>query len=181
MMSGGSQDEYCAERDLETPSELIKECCNWLVLSAMGLGCGTSGECALYLPGIVCSYERAKTSQADGSTRVLICDSVFFCLFLISSSISASFLGKMAKRTFSTLETFLIFLLIMMTAITVALLSLLFITSGTIENPKGKCHGLSWMLCLGLQEIPRWLWTRRQEIVSVDNADNGGKRRRKIH
>ncbi|XP_036192639.1 neutral ceramidase isoform X5 [Myotis myotis] len=43
----------------------------------------------------------------------------------------------MAKRTFSTLETFLIFLLIMMTAITVALLSLLFITSGTIENPKG--------------------------------------------
>ncbi|XP_036294350.1 neutral ceramidase isoform X3 [Pipistrellus kuhlii] len=43
----------------------------------------------------------------------------------------------MAKRTFSTLETFLIFLLVMMTAITVALLSLLFITSGTIENPKG--------------------------------------------
>ncbi|XP_006169806.1 neutral ceramidase [Tupaia chinensis] len=40
----------------------------------------------------------------------------------------------MAKRTFSTLETFLIFLLVMMTAITVALLSLLFITSGTIEN-----------------------------------------------
>uniref|UniRef100_I3MVH5 Neutral ceramidase n=1 Tax=Ictidomys tridecemlineatus TaxID=43179 RepID=I3MVH5_ICTTR len=42
----------------------------------------------------------------------------------------------MAKRTFSTLETFLIFLLVMMTAITVALLSLLFITSGTIENHK---------------------------------------------
>uniref|UniRef100_A0A8C5VXE0 Neutral ceramidase n=1 Tax=Microcebus murinus TaxID=30608 RepID=A0A8C5VXE0_MICMU len=42
----------------------------------------------------------------------------------------------MAKRTFSTLEMFLIFLLIMMTAITVALLSLLFITSGTIENHK---------------------------------------------
>ncbi|XP_037660915.1 neutral ceramidase [Choloepus didactylus] len=40
----------------------------------------------------------------------------------------------MAKRTFSTLEKFLIFLLVMMTAITVALLSLLFITSGTIEN-----------------------------------------------
>ncbi|XP_066100270.1 neutral ceramidase isoform X1 [Saccopteryx bilineata] len=40
----------------------------------------------------------------------------------------------MAKRTFSTLETFLIFLLVMMTAITVALLSLLFITSGTIDN-----------------------------------------------
>nr|KAF6424489.1 N-acylsphingosine amidohydrolase 2B [Molossus molossus] len=43
----------------------------------------------------------------------------------------------MAKRTFSTLETLLIFLLVMMTAITVALLSLLFITSGTIENHKG--------------------------------------------
>lgn len=44
--------------------------------------------------------------------------------------------GEMAKRAFSTLETFLIFLLVMMTAITVALLSLLFITSGTIENHK---------------------------------------------
>uniref|UniRef100_A0A2K5WEA4 Neutral ceramidase n=1 Tax=Macaca fascicularis TaxID=9541 RepID=A0A2K5WEA4_MACFA len=42
----------------------------------------------------------------------------------------------MAKRTFSNLETFLIFLLVMMTGITVALLSLLFITSGTIENHK---------------------------------------------
>ncbi|XP_022355866.1 neutral ceramidase [Enhydra lutris kenyoni] len=42
----------------------------------------------------------------------------------------------MAKRTFSMLETFLIFLLVLMTAITVALLSLLFITSGTIENHK---------------------------------------------
>nr|KAF6454764.1 N-acylsphingosine amidohydrolase 2B [Rousettus aegyptiacus] len=42
----------------------------------------------------------------------------------------------MAKHTFSTLETFLIFLLVMMTAVTVALLSLLFITSGTIENHK---------------------------------------------
>ncbi|XP_062957642.1 neutral ceramidase [Cynocephalus volans] len=42
----------------------------------------------------------------------------------------------MAKRTFSTLETFLIFLLVMMTAITVALLSLLFTTSGTIGNHK---------------------------------------------
>eukprot|EP00074_Homo_sapiens_P078095 XP_011538274.1 neutral ceramidase isoform X4 [Homo sapiens] len=42
----------------------------------------------------------------------------------------------MAKRTFSNLETFLIFLLVMMSAITVALLSLLFITSGTIENHK---------------------------------------------
>ncbi|XP_054975569.1 neutral ceramidase isoform X1 [Sorex araneus] len=42
----------------------------------------------------------------------------------------------MAKRTFSTLEIFLIFVLVMMTAITVALLSLLFITSGTIENHK---------------------------------------------
>ncbi|XP_049620626.1 neutral ceramidase-like [Suncus etruscus] len=44
----------------------------------------------------------------------------------------------MAKRTFSILETFLIFVLVMMTAITVALLSLLFITSGNIENHKGK-------------------------------------------
>ncbi|XP_034864277.1 neutral ceramidase isoform X2 [Mirounga leonina] len=44
----------------------------------------------------------------------------------------------MAKRTFSTLETFLIFILVLMTAVTVALLSLLFITSGTIENHKGK-------------------------------------------
>uniref|UniRef100_A0A8D1ABQ5 Neutral ceramidase n=1 Tax=Sus scrofa TaxID=9823 RepID=A0A8D1ABQ5_PIG len=42
----------------------------------------------------------------------------------------------MAKRTFSTFETFLIFLLVMMTGVTVALLSLLFITSGTIENNK---------------------------------------------
>uniref|UniRef100_A0A8C4LZ26 Neutral ceramidase n=1 Tax=Equus asinus asinus TaxID=83772 RepID=A0A8C4LZ26_EQUAS len=40
----------------------------------------------------------------------------------------------MAKRSFSMLEMFLIFLLVMMTAVTVALLSLLFITSGTIEN-----------------------------------------------
>nr|XP_020012302.1 neutral ceramidase isoform X1 [Castor canadensis] len=48
----------------------------------------------------------------------------------------------MAKRTFSTLEIFLIFLLVMMTAITVALLSLLFITSGTIENHKDSgIHG----------------------------------------
>ncbi|KAM8775017.1 neutral ceramidase isoform 2-T2 [Rhynchonycteris naso] len=47
----------------------------------------------------------------------------------------------MAKRTFSTLESFLIFLLVMMTAITVALLSLLFITSGTIENHRGKYSG----------------------------------------
>ncbi|KAM6182414.1 neutral ceramidase isoform 2-T2 [Erethizon dorsatum] len=48
----------------------------------------------------------------------------------------------MAKRTFSMLETFLIFLLVMMTAITVALLSLLFITSGTIENHKDSgSHG----------------------------------------
>nr|XP_051679868.1 neutral ceramidase isoform X2 [Oryctolagus cuniculus] len=42
----------------------------------------------------------------------------------------------MAKRSFSALEAFLIFLLVMMAAITVALLSLLFITSGTIENNK---------------------------------------------
>ncbi|XP_030892124.1 neutral ceramidase-like [Leptonychotes weddellii] len=42
----------------------------------------------------------------------------------------------MAKRTFSTLEIFLIFILVLMTAVTVALLSLLFITSGTIENHK---------------------------------------------
>uniref|UniRef100_A0A8C2RF76 Neutral ceramidase n=1 Tax=Capra hircus TaxID=9925 RepID=A0A8C2RF76_CAPHI len=43
----------------------------------------------------------------------------------------------MAKRTFSSFEIFLIFLLVMMTGITVALLSLLFITSGTIENHTG--------------------------------------------
>ncbi|GAB5578298.1 neutral ceramidase isoform X1 [Prionailurus iriomotensis] len=42
----------------------------------------------------------------------------------------------MAKHTLSALEAFLIFLLVMMTAVTVALLSLLFITSGTIENHK---------------------------------------------
>ncbi|XP_030191310.1 neutral ceramidase isoform X2 [Lynx canadensis] len=42
----------------------------------------------------------------------------------------------MAKHSLSTLEAFLIFLLVMMTAVTVALLSLLFITSGTIENHK---------------------------------------------
>ncbi|XP_069876544.1 neutral ceramidase-like [Dipodomys merriami] len=49
----------------------------------------------------------------------------------------------MAKRTFSPLEIFLIFLLVMMTAITVALLSLLFITSGTIEIRKDSgVHGL---------------------------------------
>ncbi|XP_021094773.1 neutral ceramidase isoform X3 [Heterocephalus glaber] len=48
----------------------------------------------------------------------------------------------MAKHTFSLLETCLIFLLVMMTAITVALLSLLFITSGTIENQKdSENHG----------------------------------------
>ncbi|KAM9618783.1 neutral ceramidase [Trichechus inunguis] len=44
----------------------------------------------------------------------------------------------MAKCTFSTLEWLLIFLLVMMTAITVALLSLLFTTSRTIGNHKGK-------------------------------------------
>uniref|UniRef100_A0A8C4LXX5 Neutral ceramidase n=1 Tax=Equus asinus asinus TaxID=83772 RepID=A0A8C4LXX5_EQUAS len=44
----------------------------------------------------------------------------------------------MAKRSFSMLEMFLIFLLVMMTAVTVALLSLLFITSGTIENNRGN-------------------------------------------
>uniref|UniRef100_A0A2K6EGT7 Neutral ceramidase n=1 Tax=Propithecus coquereli TaxID=379532 RepID=A0A2K6EGT7_PROCO len=49
----------------------------------------------------------------------------------------------MAKRTFSTLEMFLIFLLVMMTAITVALLSLLFITSGTIENHKDSGSHIS--------------------------------------
>nr|XP_004653058.2 neutral ceramidase [Jaculus jaculus] len=50
----------------------------------------------------------------------------------------------MAKRTFSMLESFLIFLLVVMTAITVALLSLLFITSGTIENNKDSgIHGFS--------------------------------------
>ncbi|XP_055416244.1 neutral ceramidase [Bubalus kerabau] len=43
----------------------------------------------------------------------------------------------MAKRTFSSFEIFLIFLLVMTTGITVALLSLLFITSGTIENHTG--------------------------------------------
>ncbi|XP_072827627.1 neutral ceramidase isoform X2 [Vicugna pacos] len=42
----------------------------------------------------------------------------------------------MAKRIFSMLEAFLIFLLVMMTGITVALLTLLFITSGTTENHK---------------------------------------------
>ncbi|XP_060244339.1 neutral ceramidase isoform X1 [Meriones unguiculatus] len=51
----------------------------------------------------------------------------------------------MAKRTFSTLETFLIFLLVVMTVITVALLTLLFVTSGTIENQKGN-HGFSTTL-----------------------------------
>lgn len=50
----------------------------------------------------------------------------------------------MAKRTFSSLETFLIFLLVMMTVITVALLTLLFVTSGTIENNKDSGnHGSS--------------------------------------
>lgn len=48
------------------------------------------------------------------------------------------------------LETFLIFLLVLMTAITVALLSLLFITSGTIENHKGK---LSWALLDALPSL----------------------------
>ncbi|XP_057387106.1 neutral ceramidase isoform X2 [Balaenoptera acutorostrata] len=43
----------------------------------------------------------------------------------------------MAKRTFSTLEIFLIFLFVLMTGITVALLSLLFVTSGTTENHTG--------------------------------------------
>nr|XP_045363425.1 neutral ceramidase isoform X1 [Camelus bactrianus]XP_045363426.1 neutral ceramidase isoform X1 [Camelus bactrianus]XP_045363427.1 neutral ceramidase isoform X1 [Camelus bactrianus]XP_045363428.1 neutral ceramidase isoform X1 [Camelus bactrianus] len=42
----------------------------------------------------------------------------------------------MAKRAFSMLEAFLVFLLVMMTGITVALLTLLFITSGTVENHK---------------------------------------------
>ncbi|KAF4019053.1 hypothetical protein G4228_010715 [Cervus hanglu yarkandensis] len=44
----------------------------------------------------------------------------------------------MAKRTLSGFEIFLIFLLVLMTGITVALLSLLFITSGTIENHTGS-------------------------------------------
>ncbi|XP_008827930.1 neutral ceramidase [Nannospalax galili] len=50
----------------------------------------------------------------------------------------------MAKCTFSTLEALLIFLLVMMTAITVSLLTLLFVTSGTIENHKdSENHGFS--------------------------------------
>lgn len=77
---------------------------------------------------------------------ILICYSVFFlslpqlffCLCFSS--------GEMAKCTFSTLEIFLIFLFVMMTGITVALLSLLFITSGTTENHTGKYHGFSCML-----------------------------------
>lgn len=71
----------------------------------------------------------------------------------------------MAKRTFSALEIFLIFLLVMMAAITVALLSLLFITSGTIENHKGKCHGPSYMLCLGLD-----YWAIPRRDVSADHS-----------
>ena len=121
----------------------------------------------LYLPGIAYSYETAKIPWAAWSKCILIFDSVFCCLFYL-----CFFLGKMAKRTFSVLETFLIFLLVMMTAITVALLTLLFITSGTIENHKGKCDGLSWMLCLSLQQIPWLLGTLRQEVVSADNADD---------
>ncbi|XP_026967714.1 neutral ceramidase isoform X1 [Sagmatias obliquidens] len=57
----------------------------------------------------------------------------------------------MAKCTFSTLEIFLIFLFVMMTGITVALLSLLFITSGTTENHTGKYHGFS---CFPTTQIP---------------------------
>lgn len=78
----------------------------------------------------------------------------------------------MAKHTLSTLEAFLIFLLVMMTAVTVALLSLLFITSGTIENHKGK---LSWApldAIPSLWEISGWLGTRRQGIGPADNANN---------
>lgn len=63
----------------------------------------------------------------------------------------------MAKRTFSTFETFLIFLLVMMTGVTVALLSLLFITSGTIENNKGKYyHEFSWILFLVCRKFFRY-------------------------
>ncbi|XP_012872502.1 PREDICTED: neutral ceramidase-like [Dipodomys ordii] len=51
--------------------------------------------------------------------------------------------GELAKHTFSSLEIFLIFLLVMMIVITVALLSLLFITNGTIKNHKDSGdHGL---------------------------------------
>uniref|UniRef100_A0A8C0Z5I6 Neutral ceramidase n=1 Tax=Canis lupus familiaris TaxID=9615 RepID=A0A8C0Z5I6_CANLF len=79
----------------------------------------------------LCGGTKTSRAGAAQSTFILICDPVFSCLihFCFSS-------GEMAKRTFSTLETFLIFLLVMMTAVTVALLSLLFITSGTIENHK---------------------------------------------
>ena len=59
----------------------------------------------------------------------------------------------MAKRTFSSFEIFLIFLLVLMTGITVALLSLLFITSGTIENHTGKYHEYSWMLFLSCRKF----------------------------
>ncbi|KAF3823915.1 hypothetical protein GH733_006919, partial [Mirounga leonina] len=58
--------------------------------------------------------------------------------YFSAETATRSSVGEMAKRTFSTLETFLIFILVLMTAVTVALLSLLFITSGTIENHKGK-------------------------------------------
>ncbi|CAO2585198.1 Neutral ceramidase [Lemmus lemmus] len=49
----------------------------------------------------------------------------------------------MAKRTFSSLEASLIFLLVMMTVITVVLLTLLFVTSGTIENNKDSGNHVS--------------------------------------
>lgn len=123
----------------------------------------------LAIPGIVYSYGRTKTSKAWAAQSICVLN-LWFCLFCLFHFCFSS--GEMAKRTFSMLETFLIFLLVMMTAVTVALLSILFITSGTIENHKGK---LSWAL-LGavpsLWEIPWLLGMARQRTMSADNADN---------
>lgn len=68
------------------------------------------------------------------------------------------------------LEILLIFLLVMMTAITVSLLTLLFVTSGTIENNKGKWHWSWELVLLDLQKISRLLGISRQATVSADSS-----------
>lgn len=107
-----------------------------LVLVSKDLGHGARGECVLNLHLVIVYWNGRDTyDHIVSSSLERVLTNLWF-LFLL-----CFVLGEMAKRTFSSLEAFLIFLLVMMTVITVALLTLLFVTSGTIENNKGKHLG----------------------------------------
>lgn len=121
-----------------------------LVLVSKDSGQGARGKCVLCLPSWHSLLKwKGYDHVVSGSLKHVPINLWF--LFLLCFLFHLCFvLGEMAKRTFSSLEAFLIFLLVMMTVITVALLTLLFVTSGTIENNKGKHFGLFWMSFPGL-------------------------------